>query len=278
MSFQQDVSLMNIARRWVLQATAAGFWAVCSHVSAQPAALPSDLDAHTLLSIHQDRKRPHEAPPLGVPRDFSWARFPDMPSTGNSPKAGYKAATGWGQVFHSPDSYDPSRHIQIRNFQVLLCVGTNRDWVLVQQGGLAGGQFRADYKDNLNKGPIKIQREGDTTTLAFEKGSAYHFWPQQGRFALPGGDLCGWLVLLQARVDGPSTKDGGFLIGLGADYWTTLTAPWDNYKTNDGVGNGRLRLVGTEWQWYGMSTATEADLVHLRRSGYRNLVNSPKGQ
>jgi hypothetical protein len=267
---------MNIARRWVLHVAAAGVCAAGLHVSAQPAALPPDLDIHTLLRIHQDFKRPHEAPPLGVPRDFSWARFPDMHS-GNSPKAAFKAATGWGQVFHAPDSYDSSRHIQIRNFQVLLCVGANRDWVQVQHGGLAGAQFRADFKDNLNKSPVRVQREGDTTTIAFEKGAAYHFWPQQGRFALPSGDLCGWLVLLQARVDGPSTKDGGFLVGLGADYWTTLTAPWDNYKTNDGVANGRLRLVSTDWQWYGLSTATEADLVHLRRSGYRNQVHSPKG-
>jgi hypothetical protein len=235
-------------------------------LSAATVQLPAELDELKLQQIQQDFLKAHEKPPLGVPREYSWARYPRT-ERGNAPST-FLAATGWGQVFHTAEIQDASRPIQIQNFHVLLCSGPERRWLLVQKGGLAGAQFRADYKNNDNRAPSQFRQEGEITSISFEKGSAYHFWPSQGRFDLPGGDICGWLVVLQARVAGPAAAESGYLVGLGADYWLNRTAPWDNYRTNLGVAVGRLRQVGSDWQWYGLSTATDADLTRLRKTGY----------
>lgn len=235
-------------------------------LSAATVQLPAELDENKLQQIQQDFLKPHERPPLGVPREYSWARFPRT-ERGNAPST-FLAATGWGQVFHTADIQDANRPIQIQNFHVLMCSGPERRWLLMQKGGLAGAQFRADYKNNANRAPSLFRQEGAVTSISFEKGSAYHFWPSQGRFDLPGGDICGWLVVLQARVAGSAGADSGYLVGLGADYWLNRTAPWDNYRTNLGVAVGRLRQVSSDWQWYGLSTATDADLSRLRKTGY----------
>ena len=112
------------------------------------------------------------------------------------------------------------------------------------------------------------------TRVTIPAGRAFHYWPSQGRVNLGGEALCGVLVLFQARAvasDGSALPAGAppaLLIGGGADYWTTTTAPWDNYRTNQGVALGQLRLLGPEWRWYGMNTAPAADLQKLLQEGF----------
>lgn len=221
---------------------------------------------------------PHQARPLNVPVDFDWARQGVLQS-GNRVPAGWQAYTGWGQVFNAADATGIAQQaVEIRQHQTYLCTSAGGEvrWTLAQQGDIEGAAFRADYKGN-EAVAAQISRAADgTTRVAFEPGRAYHFWPASGRAALPGANLCGMLVLVQARavsLDGQALPDGtrpALVMGLGADYWTTRSAPWDNFRTNAGIGVGWMRTITPQWQWFSMSTASTADLNRLRTAGAVN--------
>lgn len=227
-----------------------------------------------LLELNADWLRTHEGHPIGVPRDFAWAARPRM-EAGNEPGA-FAAATGWGHVFWGKDTVGYPGQLQVRNFETYLCHGAERHWLRIQSGEVEGAVFRADFKDNEARPASNFKTEEGTSTVTFEVGRAFHFWPTTGRSRLPGGPLCGFLVLFEARVSGSSDNGantaatGGYLIGAGADYWIDKMSPWDKFKTNKGVGLGRLKYVGKNWAWYGMSTATDDDLRRLRESGLLN--------
>ncbi|MBX3606144.1 MAG: hypothetical protein KF788_12750 [Piscinibacter sp.] len=237
--------------------------AACS--SAGSLSLPSDLD---LAQIQQDGRVPHEQAPQGVPRGYDWARGPRV-GAGNQPGR-FRAATGWGQSFRAEGSRDAAGGtLQVRDLQVLLCVGPERAWQLVQRGPIEGRQFRADFGGDLSRPPPRFEQAGGVASVVFEPGAAFHFWPAQGRFELPAQPLCGVLVLLQARVEADRPGgDAGLLLGLGADYWADRQARWDHFRTNRDIAIGRLRRVTPEWRWYGLSTASDADLQRLSDEGY----------
>lgn len=227
-----------------------------------------------LLELNTDWSRPHEGSPMGVPRDFDWASRPRLEAGNQS--GGFTAVTGWGHVFWGKGTIGHPGPIQIRNFQTYLCHGADRRWVRIQSGGIEGATFRADFKDNAARAATRFNTENGVSTLTFEAGKTFHFWSASGRARLPDTQLCGFLVLLEARLSGMGNVDpgaeqkGGYLIGAGADYWIDMSAPWDNFKTNKGVGLGRLKYVGKSWSWYGMSTAADDDLQRLYASGLMN--------
>ena len=78
--------------------------------------------------------------------------------------------------------------------------------------------------------------------------------------------VAGVLVTTQARLvlddpNGPDDRDQArYVLGVGADYWLSLAAQWDQWKTNGDVGIGRFRYVTPEWQTYTMSSLDEAEL------------------
>ena len=51
-----------------------------------------------------------------------------------------------------------------------------------------------------------------------------------------------------------------YLLNMGGDYWLDLGAPWDNFKTNGGIGMGRFKYVRTNWQAFNMTTLPESEL------------------
>lgn len=224
----------------------------------------------TLVDLSQDWTLPHEGQPEGVPADYDWAKKPRL-GAGNDP-GDFTAFTGWGQVFSATGGTVSLLSVSIRDVRVLVCHGPQRDWMLLQQGEIEGAQFRPDYEGNLNTPPVSASYASSTTSVRFRKGLAYHFWPKQGRVELPRTDLCGIVVLLQARTTVPLTPTAsgrnGLLLGLGADYWRDRSAPWDNYQSNQDVAIGRLRWVNASWRWFGMSTASIEDLRNLHMSGY----------
>lgn len=207
----------------------------------------------------------HEGAPLGVPRGYSWARWPEV-QAGNTP-GGFGAMTGWGQVFWAAETIGHPGNVQIRNLQTFICSGER--WERVQIGSLEGAEYRADFKNDESR-PARYVVEGSVATVAFDAGRVFHFWPK-GRVRLPDGALCGVVVLLEARAvavaNGLEKKRGGYLIGAGADYWVDMASAWDRFKTNKGVGVGRLRYLGDKWTWYGMSTASDGKTDELFRSG-----------
>lgn len=224
----------------------------------------------TLVSTSQDWSQAHQGLPEGVPEEYDWAHKPRL-GAGNDPGS-FTAFTGWGQVFSVKGGKLPLLSVSIRNMQVLVCHSAQREWVLLQQGKVEGAQFRPDYKGNINVPPAFSRHVAGITSVQFEKGTAYHFWPQQGRVELPPKNLCGILVLLQARTTLPAgqalSERDGVLLGLGADYWRNKAAPWDNYQSNRDVAIGRLKWLDATWRWFGMSTASIEDLRNLYMSGY----------
>lgn len=244
--------------------------------AAAALSLPEDLSGPLLMRLWADAVQPHEALPAGVPAGFDWYRKPRR-GAGNQP-AGRHAATGWAQVFFAEAATaPPPATLQIRQFQTLLCrPGTgSMQWQRLQHGALQGRQFRADFADNANTRPRAWEPSAEYLSASFDYGFALHFWPQAGRFELPSQIHCGVLVLLQARQ--PPGQAGRLLLGLGADYWDSLSAPWDHYKTNQDIAIGRLRQLTPDWQWFGMTTATSEALRVLRRDGFTTATPPSPG-
>lgn len=246
-----------------------GLYPLAVHGEESPA-----IGIEQLLELNADWSRPHEGRAMGVPRDFDWALRPRL-EAGNQSGV-FSAATGWGHIFWGKDTVGHPGSVQVRNFQTYLCHGADRRWVRIQSGGIEGAEFRADFKDNSARAAPSFNTENGISTISFDVGKAFHFWPANGRAPLPDKPLCGFLVLLEARTLAPANnktdaaQEGGYLIGAGADYWIDKASPWDNFKTNKGVGLGRLKYVGTSWSWYGMSTAANDDLQRLYESGLMN--------
>ncbi|TVO68108.1 hypothetical protein [Denitromonas ohlonensis] len=220
-----------------------------------------------LLELNHDFHRRHESSALGVPRSFDWADSPKV-EAGND-RGGFSAATGWGHAFWSVGTVGNPGDLEIRNFQTYICHGVERKWVQLQKGRIEGAEFRADYKNNAATKPMKFLHQNGFDAVVFQAGRSFHFWPASGRKKMPAGTICGFVVILEARSPGMASgvTGGGYLIGLGADYWVSVTASWDSYKTNKGVSLGRLKLVGKDWEWFGMSTAADEDLAELHSSG-----------
>lgn len=240
--------------------------------------LPLTWDA--LLKMSREMSLPHEGQPEGVPLDYDWLRNPRL-GAGNNP-GDFTAITGWGQVFSAKGSSASSISIKIRDMRVLACYGRQRRWVLLQQGVIEGSQFRPDFQGNVNKPPLHYSHAAGATSVRFEKNFTYHFWPNQGRADLPAKDICGIVVLLQAKMIPPGqdknslAKRSGVLLGLGADYWRDKGAGWDNYQSNRDVAIGRLKWVSTSWHWFGLITASMEDLRRLYALGYELKAPHPQ--
>lgn len=229
---------------------------------------------NTLLQFNVDMTQLHDGIPVGVPTGYDWAKHPRM-GKGNIVPTGYTAMTGWGQVFWNANTPVTAPKFQIRNFQTLMCNGTNHTWSLIQSGDITGAQFNANFINNTSVPASTFTKSGNVFTIGFQNGPyTFHFWPKQGRVAISPEPSCGYVVMLDARAI-PSTNKatsssvtGNFLIGLGADYWATTTSAWSYYQTNKDIAIGKLKTISQNWATYGVSTASDADLNNLYVNGY----------
>jgi hypothetical protein len=229
--------------------------------------LPIQLSAAELTAIAFDGFKPHEIAPVGVPASYDWAKFPRI-GAGNKANQ-FTAATGWGQAFYAKGAPTTATStFAVRNFQTLVCsTSTNgMQWSLVQRGTIEGQEFRADFAGNASAPARKFVTTDASSEVEFTYGSAFHFWPKAGRFSLPVSDICGFLIYLEARQIAGTPQS--VVLGLGADYWTTRTAPWDNYKTNRDIAIGRLKVLTADWQRIGLTTALGDALKSLKEVGY----------
>lgn len=240
--------------------------------TAAIAKLPLTRDS--LMAFNKDFTLNHEALPQGVPSAYDWYSKPRK-GTWNTPPAGFSAITGWGQAFWVKGTTTPSAYLLMKTEMTLVCHGSQRQWSLVQSSGVQGAVFQPDYSTNIaTKASSPGLIEAGALAISFPTTTAYHFWPTMSRGSLPSDGICGTLTLVQARAQpytASSYNTPNLLLGMGADYWLNLTAPWDNYKTNRDVAIGRLKLVKTTWAWYGLSTASDADLDRLYTNGYTVL-------
>jgi hypothetical protein len=236
------------------------------------------MDATDFANIGAPWPTKHEGLPLGVPAGYSW-RLTSALKDGNRKTPGYTAFTGWGQAFHDTGRTHlaGNQAMELRQFNTLLCTIENgsAQWRRVQRGGVLGGAFNPDFRSNVSTAPVITRTSSGDTRVFFALGRAYHFWSQQARATVPSAPICGFVVAMEARAVTragsplPSGTPSAILIGSGADYWLNRTNSWVNHTTNRAIANGRLRFLTGNWDWYGLSTASTADLNRLRDFGFR---------
>lgn len=217
------------------------------------------LNAQTTLEeIIVDMKLPHEGLPHGVPASYNWQAKPRAGAV--EPPAGWTAAIAWGQVYEwIGGSTATNTRIQIKDLALYYLSKKDNKWHLLQSSvRVSGANYREDFVDDINKpADIRVEPDGSISTTC-GGGFNFHFWPSAGRSKFPVNEVAGCFVTVKARlVVGDKTKPDDrdkakFLMSVGGDWWQSLTAPWDNFKTNADMGIGRFRFITNDWKSFCM--------------------------
>jgi hypothetical protein len=217
-------------------------------------------------TIIYDMTPPHEGMPHGVATNVEWASGPIV-DTEHNPQ-GFKAMTAWGQLYEdSTGNPATNSRVQIKNIKAYMLSKQDGRWHLLQSSkNVQGAAYREDFAGDVNK-PADIRYEPDGS-VSVKAGQRYnfHFWPANGRVPINPEDVAGILTTVQARliVDNPQQPDDRFkaryLLGMGGDYWLSMTAEWDNWTTNGGMGVGKLKYVTTRWRVFNMTTLSAHEI------------------
>jgi len=210
-------------------------------------------------TISSDMDLNHEGKPQGVPNSLDWANHPRI-GMGNDP-GNFRALTAWGQLYEdSAGNPAQNTRVQIRDIMTYVLSKSDGQWHQLQNSQLVeGAAFREDYAGNTNISPDVRKEPDGTLSVKAGGGYNYHFWPS-GRASINPNDIGGVITTVQARLitEDPSKPDdrstARYLLSMGGDYWSTLDAQWDNYKTNGDIGIGRFKYVEKDWQSFNMST------------------------
>jgi hypothetical protein len=217
------------------------------------------LNAQTTLEeIISDMKLPQEGLPHGVPASYNWQAKPRPGEV--EPPAGWTAAIAWGQVYEwAGSSTSTNTRIQIKDLALYYLNKKDNKWHLLQSSvRVSGANYREDFVGDVNKpADIRVESDGSISTTC-GGGYNFHFWPSSGRSKFPANEVAGCFVTVKARlIVGDKTKpddrdQAKYLMSVGGDWWQSLTAPWDNFKTNADMGIGRFRFISNEWKSFNM--------------------------
>ena len=224
---------------------------------------PTTAGIEELIS---DMTGSHEALMHGVPEFWSWAQGPDLDDEANDP-GNFRAMTAWGVAYEAADGNPATNsRVQITDHQSWLLdkAGT---WTLIQSTESVEGSFFAeDFNGNSTTDrEIRTESTGGVSVLPGQ-GYNFHFWPTGGRAEIDPNDVAGVITLFRARtvLDDPNGVDdrdqARFVAGSGGDWWLDQSAPWDNFTTNSGLGQGKSKLVKPTWRTFAFHTLTEAQL------------------
>lgn len=212
----------------------------------------------TLDEIINDMILPHEGLPHGVPSGYDWQAKPRKGAA--EPKAGWTAAIAWGQVYEwAGGNPATNTRIQIKDLAFFYLSKKDNQWHLLQSAvRVSGANYREDFVGDVNK-PANTRVEKDASiSVTCGGGYNYHFWPNSGRITIPVNDVAGCYVTVKARlvIDDAAKPDdrekAKYLMSVGGDWWQSLSAPWDNFKTNADIGIGRFRFITPEWKSFNM--------------------------
>ncbi len=217
------------------------------------------LNAQTTLEeIIGDMKLPHEGLPHGVPASYNWQAKPRPGAV--EPPSGWTAAIAWGQVYEWAGGNNATNtRIQIKDLALYYLSKKDNKWHLLQSNiRVSGANYREDFAGDVNKpADIRVESDGSISTTC-GGGYNFHFWPSSGRSKFPANEVAGCFVTVKARlIVGDKTKPDDrdkakYLMSVGGDWWQSLTAPWDNFKTNADMGIGRFRFITNEWKSFNM--------------------------
>jgi len=221
---------------------------------------------NSIETMADDMTLPHEAAPHGVPASFDWGRGPRL-GMGNQPGE-FRALTAWGQLYEAAEGNPAANtRVQLRNIRAYVLSKKDGQWHMVQSSrGAEGAAYVEDFAGDVNKPPEARWEADGSVSVKAGGGYNYHFWPDSGRAAIDPQDIGGVFTTVQARlvVDDPDQPDdraqARYLLSMGGDYWLSLSAQWDEWKTNGDVGIGRFKVVRLEWQAFNMTTLTLEEL------------------
>jgi hypothetical protein len=214
-----------------------------------------------------DMEGEHEARPHGVPASVDWSAGPRV-GMGNDSR-GWQAFVPWGQVYEAETGHPAANaRVHIRRLRAWRLGPEGRWHRLTGEGKLEGAAFREDFAGNESV-PADVRREPEGgISVRLGTGRNFHFWADD-RQAIDPTAIHGIVVTFEARLvlHDPSTPDdldrARLVAGAGGDYWATLDAQWDDWRTNGDFAIGKLKLVTREWRLF---SARSVPAAVLRRN------------
>jgi hypothetical protein len=212
----------------------------------------------TLEEIVNDMTLPHEGRPHGVPDSYNWAIKPRAGAV--EPPADWTAGIAWGQLYEWINGNPATNtRVQIKYLELHYLSKNDHLWHRVQKAlRVSGNAYVEDFVGDVNKpADTRIESDGSISVTCGD-GYNFHFWPGSGRSSFPANVVAGCFVTVKARLIlndplGNDDRDSArYVLSVGGDWWLSLTAPWDNFKTNADMGIGRFRFVTPEWRSYSM--------------------------
>ena len=208
----------------------------------------------------------HEGTPKGVSHE--WAEDPHV--NWWPPAADWNAMTAWGQVYEEANGNPATNtRVEIDNMQAWYLRESDRTWVELQDSEVEGAYYAEDFAEDRNiEGDRRREPSGNVSVMPGvgpQEGFNYHFWPKN-RAEYPRDNWGGFFVTCRARlvVDDPNQPDdraqARYVIGAGGDYWASLTAEWDQWKTNYDFGIGRFKYVASEWRTLTLCNMPESQI------------------
>ena len=233
---------------------------------------PSDLEnieaENSLELIADDMNLPHEGYPSGLPESMDWAHGPRL-AYGNNPPLDWFAMTPWGQIY-ADSSGNPATNtrFQIRNMQTWYLSKKDNTWKLwIKSSNIEGANYAEDFQNDVNiPADIENESDGGGISASLQPGYNFHFWPAEGRVTIDPTDIAGVWSSMESRLivadeTLPDDRDAAKLMfSAGADYWLSLDAGWDQWKTNGDIGIGRFRYLTKNWQAFNMHSLTAKQL------------------
>ncbi|MFN8205932.1 MAG: T9SS type A sorting domain-containing protein [Bacteroidales bacterium] len=212
----------------------------------------------TLDEIVNDMTLPHEGRPHGVPDSYNWSKNPRAGAV--EPPADWTAGIAWGQLYEWINGNPATNtRVQIKYLELHYLSKTDHQWHRIQKTlRVNGNAYVEDFVGDVNKpADTRIESDGSISVTCGD-GYNFHFWPSTGRSSFPANVVAGCFVTVKARLvlDDPLGNDdrdsAKYVLSVGGDWWLSLTAAWDNFKTNADMGIGRFRFVTPEWRSYSM--------------------------
>jgi hypothetical protein len=242
------------------------FFACTKKDTSEIRTIKTTAKVNSIDNIVNDTKLLHEGKLHGLPDSYDWSKGPRM-GMGNNPGT-FKAMIAWGQVYEDAQGNPATNtRVQLRNMEAWYLSKMDNKWHLVQQSqDVEGRAYVEDFVNDINKpANTRVEPDGGISVTAGD-GYNFHFWTTTGRSEINPDDIKGVFVTLQARLvleDITKADDrttAKYLLGVGGDYWLSLTAAWDWFRTNGDIAIGRMKYVKKNWQAFNMCTLTEADL------------------